>query len=611
MIPFFVRLFGVLGFCGLLYWAGLPAYTLASSIGNALLKNGWGQTVETQNRKMPNFLLGCQLKPQCQTAFNKAFSSRYDRIPLYGVGGSVVVLMAIFTFTTPRRRQKYNARWANAGDFNGRNFPHTNPKLELGLQLAYLWKTYPETVKNRYGHLQIMDWGRWEGKAGGNVVAVVPMPKRKELGHVLVVGPTRCGKGLGITQNLLTFKGSVAVNDPKGENFKRTGAWRKAMGQDVRVIDPRGRGDRFDPFAELSRKPETLKMACKLIADPEADGGESIFAERGSSALYAGMRAAIVAGVPVLAHLRELTREGLPGFVATLASNPDSEVRQNLTDFLGKNPALYDAESAMGDRFLTSCWSTITARLFPLFSPGILASASASDFLAEDLLMKPTSLYLCFAETDLAFTKTYLQLVWLSITSSLIEVGDKLMGDTPQRVLFGLDEAGVVPIPRLPDLLATIAGRGMSAMIYVQDESQLEAAYGEEGAHVIVTNCDAQVFYAPRDLMTQKTLSQRCGNINLAVMHRQRSGGAMVQRWESDHRELLTPDEARQLNEENVIVIYGNKFPLLGRRLNFTKHPYWEKAKLMPPLEVKELVVQQILEVKPAIEKAVPFAFPT
>jgi type IV secretion system protein VirD4 len=611
MIGFFVRLFGVLVFCGVLYWAGMPAYSLANNIGNAMLKSGWGSTVEAQNRKMPAFLLGCQLKPKCQTAFNKAFSSRFDRTPLYGVGGSVVFLMAIFIFTTPRRRQKYNARWANAGDFVGRNFSNTSKSLELGLQLAYLWKTYPDVVKNRYGHLQIMDWGRWEGKAGGNVVSVVPTKKRKELGHVLVVGPTRCGKGLGITQNLLCFKGSVAVNDPKGENFKRTAAWRKQMGQDVRVIDPRGRGDRFDPFAELSRKPETLKMACKLIADPEADGGESIFAERGSSALYAGMRAAIVAGQPILAHLRELTREGLPGFVAALASSPDSEVRQNLTDFLGKAPDTFDPETAMGDRFLSSCWSTITARLFPLFSPGILASASASDFLAEDLLMKPTSLYLCFAETDLSFTKTYLQLVWLSITSSLIEVGDRLMGDTPQRVLFGLDEAGVVPIPRLPDLLATIAGRGMSAMIYVQDESQLEAAYGEEGAHTIVTNCDAQVFYAPRDLMTQKTLSQRCGNINLAVLHRQRSGGVINQRWESDHRELLTPDEARQLNEENVIVIYGNKFPLLGRRLNFTKHPYWKKAKEMPPLEVKELLLQSKIEPQAMVNKDVPFAFPT
>lgn len=46
---------------------------------------------------------------------------------------------------------------------------------------------------------------------------------------------------LGTTQilpNLLTYQGSVLIIDPKGENVKTTTDRRKAMGQDVRVIDP-------------------------------------------------------------------------------------------------------------------------------------------------------------------------------------------------------------------------------------------------------------------------------------------------------------------------------------------------------------------------------------
>ena len=302
---------------------------------------------------------------------------------------------------------------------------------------------------------------------------------------------------------------------------------------------------------------------------------------------------------------------GLPGFVRELLTVPDAEVRQNLTDFLGKSPDLFKPDEAMQDRFLSSCWSTITARLFPLFSPGILASAGGSDFYAEDLLLKPTSLYLCFAETDLEFTKTYLQLVWLSITSTLIEIGDRMMGDTPQRVMFGLDEAGVVPIPRLPQLLATIAGRGMSALVYVQDEQQLEAAYGEEGAHVIVTNCDAQVYYAPRDIITQKNLSMRCGQMVVAVQHKSRTEGKLTMRWASEERELLTPDEARLLHEENVIVIYGNRYPLLGRRLNFTKHPYWKKAQLLPRLELRDLNPSLAPIATNLGHSSVPFDFPS
>jgi type IV secretion system protein VirD4 len=608
-MSFLLRVLSVLLGAVAIGFTAYPTYKIADDLGHQALRAGWGQYVKKNFSTMPMFLIGCQTQSRCGGPFLKALEARFERWRLFATAPGMMVALLIYLFTLPIRKQKYNARWGNAFDFAGRMFSQTSPKLALGLQLAHAWKTYPAKRKNRHGFLEVMDWGRREGKFGGRVVAVVPQLKRKELGHVLVVGPTRCGKGLALTQNLLCFAGSVAVNDPKGENFARTGAWRKAMGQDVRVIDPRGRGDKFNPFFELSRKPETLKMACRLIADPEGDGGESIFAERGSSALYAGMRAAFLADEPVLTYLRFVTRNGLLGFIEEMSHVKDAEVQQNLTDFLGFACSEFSPREAMQDRFLTSCWSTITARLFPLFSPGILASASGSDFYAEDLVMKPTSLYLCFAETDLEFTKTYLQLVWLSITSSLIEVGDRLMGDTPQRVLFGLDEAGVVPIPRLPQLLATIAGRGMSAMIYVQDEQQLAAAYGEEGAHVIITNCDAQVYYAPRDFYTQKNLSQRCGQITLGVQHRSRTDGKLSVRWASEERELLTPDEARQMHMENVIVIYGNNYPLLGRRLNFTKHPYWKKAQGLPRLELNDLSLPKFV-VPPTAKADVPYEFP-
>src|SRR5260221_9122175 len=41
------------------------------------------------------------------------------------------------------------------------------------------------------------------------------IPIRRELGSVLIVGPTRSGKGLLATSQLLTWGGSVVVNDIK------------------------------------------------------------------------------------------------------------------------------------------------------------------------------------------------------------------------------------------------------------------------------------------------------------------------------------------------------------------------------------------------------------
>src|SRR5687767_13892668 len=60
----------------------------------------------------------------------------------------------------------------------------------------------------------------------GNVLRVVPSPSRRELGNMLVAAPTRGGKGLLATAQLLSWRGSVVVNDIKGDLFSQTAGYR-------------------------------------------------------------------------------------------------------------------------------------------------------------------------------------------------------------------------------------------------------------------------------------------------------------------------------------------------------------------------------------------------
>src|SRR5208283_5092620 len=55
-------------------------------------------------------------------------------------------------------------------------------------------------------------------------------PTHRELGNTLVVGPTRCGKGLLATSQLLSWQHSVIVNDIKGELFDQTAGYRATLG---------------------------------------------------------------------------------------------------------------------------------------------------------------------------------------------------------------------------------------------------------------------------------------------------------------------------------------------------------------------------------------------
>src|SRR5689334_19344948 len=54
---------------------------------------------------------------------------------------------------------------------------------------------------------------------------------RRELGNMLVVAPTRGGKGLLATSQLLSWQHSVIVNDIKGELFAQTAGYRATLGK--------------------------------------------------------------------------------------------------------------------------------------------------------------------------------------------------------------------------------------------------------------------------------------------------------------------------------------------------------------------------------------------
>ena len=90
----------------------------------------------------------------------------------------------------------------------------------------------------------------------GRVLRVRPTRARRELGNLLVVAPTRGGKGLLATSQLLTWQGSVVVNDIKGELFAQTGG----------SGDGAGRGGERDRAAQMHKR-----ISCATRGDESAD----------------------------------------------------------------------------------------------------------------------------------------------------------------------------------------------------------------------------------------------------------------------------------------------------------------------------------------------------
>src|SRR6266702_1696626 len=143
-----------------------------------------------------------------------------------------------------------------------------------------------------------------------HVLQVRPTKTRRELGNMLIVAPTRGGKGLLATSQLLSWQHSVVVNDLKGELFTATAGYRATLGK-VFVIDPTGVGHQYDPIKEKKTEDQLYSAATRLLFKPHER--DPIFTQRATTMLTQLFLAARKENAPPLPYARLILRLGLAG----------------------------------------------------------------------------------------------------------------------------------------------------------------------------------------------------------------------------------------------------------------------------------------------------------
>lgn len=116
-------------------------------------------------------------------------------------------------------------------------------------------------------------------------------------GHLLTVAPTGAGKGVGcIIPALLHYDGPAIVIDPKGENASVTAARRRAIGQEVVILDPMGLVDgsdgQFNPLDLINPQSgsgvdEAAALVHALLPDRIDEGKNLYWISRGRQLLLA------------------------------------------------------------------------------------------------------------------------------------------------------------------------------------------------------------------------------------------------------------------------------------------------------------------------------------
>jgi len=411
---------------------------------------------------------------------------------------------------------------------------------------------------------------------------VRPTKTRRELGNLLIVGPTRSGKGLLATSQLLSWKHSVIVNDIKGELFTQTAGYRATLG-DVFVIDPTGVGHCFDPFADKHTEDEFYSSASHLLFKPDENDGQ-IFTQRAIVMLTQLFLASRAEGVAAIPYARSLIRAGLAAAAARL-----NQVDPALaTQFL--DVSFPDANLA--DRFLLSSWGTLTARMRPLLTETVVRSLTQADIDAASLLSsdRPVSVYLRWPERDLLALSPLVRLLWGSLIDELITTYDTTAGRGCQPVLLLIDEAGRTAIPTLADHATTVVGRGISLWIAIQSLSQLETVYGKARSLVLRDNMESQMYYRPTDLATARYLEERLGTRSAYAHSHPTQDGTETSEGHSERPiPLLSAQEILQLPDEEIIGFHRHLPPFRTCRVDWRDHQQLLQRRSIPPPRLPRL----------------------
>ena len=413
-----------------------------------------------------------------------------------------------------------------------------------------------------------------------------------EPAHILVVGPSRSGKGTGfVLPNGYLWRGSAVFFDPKRENFNALANHRKALGDKVFMFSP-GSNDthRYNPL-DFVRRDERMATDCLVVASfiiPEK--ADDTWAGAGRLLLSAligyVLSSPLIVGAQHMRSVARMTTTGkdissvLRAIVKTERPHLPTWVVDNFNQYIAlepetRNSAVFNVNMAM------SLWNN-----------GLISAATeTSDFDIRELRRQPMTIFIGCTIAELAIFRPLIRILFQQIHDLMMV---KIPGeDEPHQVLLMLDE--FYHVGRMDSLISKItisAGYGFRMCIVLQDISQLDELYGKNTRITTVSGSQIKLFIQINDLETSEFVSEMLGEttqVYKTPVTRPGQGIFAPRAWAPHYtpRPLRSPLELREMSDRTSILMVKNSrsFELTKIR-HYQDKPYrrlYEAAKGNPP----------------------------
>ncbi len=505
-----------------------------------------------------------------------------------------------------------SARWASTRDVKMAGFLETSTWIGTRLRRVAVRLHLARAVPRRAG-IFLAAWvyrgWRWFLRDCGQ-------------SHVLVLAPTRTGKGAGVViPTLFTWPHSVIVHDLKGENWAVTAGWRKRAGHICLKFDPTdtsGSSVKYNPLEQVrlrtDHEAEDVQNIVHMIVDPDGKGLNDHWVKTGAALMTGGI-------LHVLYAEPNKTLRGVAG----LLSDPAMTLQETIERMLQTE---HDPSGAMGWRDYranptrthpivaesmrellnksenerSGVLSTAMSFLSLYRDPVVAANTERSEFRISDLMNheRPVSLYLVVPLSSRDRLRPLIRLILNQIvrtlTTTMTYRDGRAVADHKHPLLLMLDEFPMLGrLEIFAEALSLIAGYGIRACLIAQDLSQIHAAYGHEEA--ITSNCNTRVALTPNRIETARWLSAMAGETTVRHSHRTVSSSGASTSEPEIARALMTPDEVMRMSDNEALIFTSGQPAMRAAKLRYFKEPLFiERAKIPPPQQSDRIIQRLITE---------------
>lgn len=397
------------------------------------------------------------------------------------------------------------------------------------------------------------------GKLGGHVL------RSNDPGHILVVGPTRSGKGISfVIPNGHAWAGSMVVLDIKMENHDAFAKARKAAGNAIFVFAPGSlKTHRYNPLDFVRSGPE-MATDCQNIA-----GFLTAVQNENEWSLAARKLVAALLGYVLTSPLHENARTIRTAVTVISTGHDIADVlkvlvateRQYLPQWVIDD---FNQFIAIPERTRGSVLFNVANAFAPWSSELIAEATSASDFDIRELRRRKMTI---FIGTPLADLESYRPLIRILFQ----QIHDVLMRNLPGKaehlqVLFMLDEFFALGrMTSLASKIAVSAGYGFRMAIILQNLSQLDELYGKATRETLIAGCATKLFVAINDNATAQYVSEALGNYTTDNRTKILGTGITQSARVSVTKigvPLMRPETLVKMRRKNSLLLISNSYPM-------------------------------------------------